>query len=381
MPITLNGDTGITTPTYNGAGTSEYIVPVTAFKNRIINGAMMIDQRNAGASVTATNSVRYTVDRFACFAGAPSGAGVFTAQQVSDAPAGFTRSLKATVTTADTTASADSQYFFAQYIEGNNIADLGFGSASASSITLSFWVKSSLTGTFAGGINNSAANRSYVFTYTINSANTWEYKTITISGDTTGTWLTDTGIGFRVNFSLGSGSTFQASAGSWVAAYDYATSSSVRVIGTLNATFQITGVQLEKGSTATSFDYRPYGTELALCQRYYQTSFEIGTAPTDNVAKRVGSVFNAYDASNGWCAWIAYPVRMRATPTVTFYRSQEGATNGQWATYDGSWTSLTTTATSYQTEYGMGVAGTRTSAFAQYRGYLSSGNYAASAEL
>lgn len=307
MPVTIDGTSGITTPTYNGADTSEYIVPVTAFKNRIINGAMMIDQRNAGASVTATNSVRYTVDRFACFAGAPSGAGVFTAQQVSDAPAGFTRSLKATVTTADTTASADSQYFFAQYIEGNNIADLGFGSASASSITLSFWVKSSLTGTFAGGINNSAANRSYVFTYTINSANTWEYKTITISGDTTGTWLTDTGIGFRVNFSLGSGSTFQASAGSWVAAYDYATSSSVRVIGTLNATFQITGVQLEKGSTATSFDVRPYGTELALCQRYY---YKIS-----GLNQLLGSGYNR--AATDAFVTGNLPVTMRANPTLT----------------------------------------------------------------
>ncbi len=198
MPVIIDGTSGITSPAIDltttplavADGGTGLTTGENMFRNRIINGDMRIDQRNAGASVTATNSVRYTVDRFACFAGAPSGAGVFTAQQVSDAPAGFTRSLRATVTTADTTASADSQYFFAQYIEGNNIADLGFGSASASSITLSFWVKSSLTGTFAGGVNNSAGNRSYVFTYTINSANTWEYKTITISGDTTGTWLT-----------------------------------------------------------------------------------------------------------------------------------------------------------------------------------------------
>lgn len=318
MTMVIDGSNGLKFPDNTNQQTA-------IGRNRIINGDMRIDQRNAGASVTATNSVRYTVDRFACFAGAPSGAGVFTAQQVSDAPAGFTRSLKATVTTADTTASADSQYFFAQYIEGNNIADLGFGSASASSITLSFWVKSSLTGTFAGGINNSAANRSYVFTYTINSANTWEYKTITIPGDTTGTWLTDTGIGFRVNFSLGSGSTFQASAGSWVAAYDYATSSSVRVIGTLNATFQITGVQLEKGSTATSFDVRPYGTELQLCQRYFETSYSQGTAL--GTATLAGGQCCAGVTVNDIAMTTYYKVTKRTSPTIVLYSPSTGTVN------------------------------------------------------
>jgi hypothetical protein len=159
-----------------------------------------------------------------------------------------------------------------QYIEGFNVADLGWGTASAQTITVSFWVRSSLTGTFAGSVSNSAANRSYVFTYNISSANTWEYKTITIAGDTSGTWLTNNGRGILLTFDLGNGSNYQATAGSWVSQYAVGTSSSVKVISTVGATWQITGVQLEKGSTATSFDYRPYGTELALCQRYYEVS-------------------------------------------------------------------------------------------------------------
>jgi hypothetical protein len=321
MPITLNGDTGITTPSYGGADPAEYVVPVTAFKNRIINGAMQIDQRNNGASVTATNSTKYVTDRFACFAGAPSGAGVFTAQQVTDAPSGFIKSLKATVTTADTTASADSQYFIAQYIEGLNVADLGFGTASSSAVTLSFWVKSSLTGTFAGGINNGDATRSYVFTYTINSANTWEQKTITIAGDTTGTWLTDNGIGLRVNFSLGSGSTFQNTPDSWIGAYDYATSGATRTIGTLNATWQVTGVQLEKGSTATSFDYRPYGTELALCQRYY---YRVNGNGTTQTAMSFGGYSSATTLGVGFNQ---FPVTMRIAPTAM----EQSGTAGHYA--------------------------------------------------
>jgi hypothetical protein len=236
------------------------------FKNRIINGAMMIDQRNAGASVTGTaGQYAFPVDRFKFYNAASS---KLSGQQSTDAPSGFKNSIVLT-SLAATTPGASDEYQLYHPIEGFNCADLGFGTASAASVTLSFWTKSSLTGTFAGCISNAGA-RSYVFTYTINAANTWEQKTITISGDTTGTWNTSNSIGISILWDLGSGSNYNASPNAWNNAFDSRTSGSVNLIGTSGATFYITGVQLEKGSTATSFDYRPYGTELALCQRYCQ---------------------------------------------------------------------------------------------------------------
>ena len=270
-------------------------------RNRIINGAMMIDQRNAGASVTidGTNGT-YSVDRWA---GADGTDGVYTLQQSSTAPAGFVKSLLATITTADSSLGATQRAYIFQYVEGNNVADLGWGTANAQAVTLSFWVRSSLTGTFGGAILNSAEDRSYPFSYTISSANTWEQKSVTIPGDTTGTWLTTNGIGLGVHFGLGIGSTYSGTAGAWAATRYYAPTGATSVIGTLGATFYITGVQLEKGSTATSFDYRPYGTELALCQRYY----EIG----------IGDARGAVNASNQVGNQINFKVSKRVAPTVT----------------------------------------------------------------
>ena len=201
-PITLNGDTGITTPTYNGSDTSEYIVPVTGFKNRIINGAMMIDQRNAGASVTPSNS--YTLDRWRVYT---SQASKLTAQQNAGSvtpPAGFVNYLGITSSSAYSITSTD-YFFINQNIEGFNISDLAWGTANAQAVTLSFWVRSSLTGTFGGSLQNATSNRSYPFSYTISVANTWEYKTITIAGDTSGTWVSNTnGVGIQLALSLGS---------------------------------------------------------------------------------------------------------------------------------------------------------------------------------
>lgn len=234
------------------------------FKNRIINGAMMIDQRNAGASVTANDGV-FPVDRFK-FNVAVNGKG--TGQQSTTAPVGFINSLLFTSTSAYSVGASENLNID-HYVEGLNVADLAWGTANAAAVTLSFWVRSSLTGTFGGSVNNSASNRSYPFTYTINVANTWEQKSITIAGDTSGTWLTTNGSGIKLHFSLGTGTTYSGTAGSWAAANYVSATGATSVVGTNGATFYITGVQLEKGSTATSFDYRPYGAELALCQRYY----------------------------------------------------------------------------------------------------------------
>jgi hypothetical protein len=184
-------------------------------------------------------------------------------------PTGFTNYLGATSLSAYTVGAGE-EFDICQFIEGYNIADLGFGSANAKTVTLSFWVRSSLTGTFGGALQNSGSSRSYVFSYTISSANTWEQKSITIAGDQSGTWLTTNGLGISCTFGIGQGSSLTNTAGSWYTGNYNNVTGGTSVVGTNGATFYITGVQLEKGSTATSFDYRPYGTEFSLCQRYFQ---------------------------------------------------------------------------------------------------------------
>jgi len=239
-----------------------------AMRNRIINGDMRIDQRNAGASVNSNSATNpYLTDRWRSFAS--TGSGQFSAQQSTTAPSGFSNSLLFTAL-ASTSVGASDMFCFRQPIEGLNCADLGFGTASAQTVTLSFWIRSSLTGTFGGAIANNSANRSYPFSYTISAANTWEYKTITVTGDTTGTWATDNTTGINVWFGLGVGSAKSGTAGAWAGADYRSATGAASVVGTSGATLNITGVQLEKGSYATPFDFRPYGAELALCQRYYE---------------------------------------------------------------------------------------------------------------
>lgn len=275
------------------------------FRNRIINGDMRIDQRNAGASVTLPAAiVTYVLDRWAHFEDTD---GVATVQRSTNAPAGFTNSLLVTTTTADASLAATQRLTAAQVIEGFNAADLAWGSASAVSVTLSFWVRSSLTGTFGGAVKNGANNRSYPFTYTISSANTWEKKTITVPGDTTGTWPTDNSPSIAINFGLGVGTTYSGTAGSWQAADFNSTTGAVSVIGTLNATWQITGVQLEKGPVATDFDFRSYGQELALCQRYF----------TKIIWSRDEWAWANNSVSDFRGTHYDFPVEMRANPTFT----------------------------------------------------------------
>jgi hypothetical protein len=235
------------------------------FRNRILNGGMVIDQRNAGASVTPINAA-YTLDRWET---GVDQSGKFSVQQSSVAPTGFTNSLLCTSLSAYTVGANDA-FQERQNIEGLNVSDLAWGTANAVGVTLSFWVRSSLTGSFGGSIVNSAFNRSYPFSYTITSANTWEQKTVTIPGDTTGTWLTTNGVGIRVGFGLGAGSSKSTTAGAWASGFYGQPTGTTSVVGTNGATFYITGVQLEAGSVATPFERRPYGTELALCQRYFQ---------------------------------------------------------------------------------------------------------------
>jgi hypothetical protein len=312
---TITDASGGTTATINGYTPT---VSNMAGRNKIINGAMVFDQRNGGASVTPTNN-QYLVDRFQATLTQDS---KFTVQQSSTAPVGFVNSLLVTSSSAYSVVTSDI-FAIRQRIEGTNVADLGWGTANAKTVTLSFWVRSSLTGTFGGAFSNSGTNRSYSFTYTISVADTWEYKTVTVAGDTSGTWLTTNGIGINLTFGLGGGSDYSGTAGSWAGAFYLTATGATSVVGTNGATFYITGVQLEKGSVATPFDYRQYGTELALCQRYYEKSYDMASIAGAGVD--VGSVtITCCGNINRAFGNITFKTPKRATPTLTLY-STSGA--------------------------------------------------------
>jgi len=289
-----------------------------SFKNRIINGNMVIDQRNAGASVTNTSAdLVFPVDRTNIYGTVSS---KFTAQQNAGSvtpPVGFTNYLGCTSSSAYTVGASES-FWVQQRIEGFNTADLQWGTANAKTVTLSFWVRSSLTGTFGGSFQNSASDRSYPYSYTISSANTWEYKTITVAGDTTGTWIGATnGMGVKIFWGLGSGATVSNTAGAWAAGTFTSATGAVSVVGTNGATFYLTGVQLEVGTQATTFTTAggSYGAELALCQRYFQV---YGNSSGEGVAIPTQSTASA----NEWDGYMMLPTVMRSTPTATISNLQ-----------------------------------------------------------
>jgi len=291
-------------------------------RNRIINGAMVIDQRNAGAAITPTDG-QYSVDRWGCRL---TQSAKYSAQQdsSSNTVAGFASSLKVTSLSSYSVGASDN-FQLQHRIEGYNFADMRWGTANARPVTLSFWVRSSLTGTFGGAVTNADGNRSYPFTYTINSANTWEYETITIPGDTSGTWNTTNGRGLELNIGLGVGSTYSGTAGSWSSNFFISATGATSVVGTNGATFYITGVQLEEGSQPTPFEYRHFGKELNLCQRYYEKSFNVNTAPgavdVNAINLVPGTVGDAEYTS------VQLKVSKRANPTITIYNENTGATN------------------------------------------------------
>jgi len=297
MSITYGGDT----ITDSNGGVLRPISSV--MRNRIINGAMVIDQRNAGASITPTNG-QFSLDRWGC---GLTQASKFTAQQSSTAPVGFSNSLLITSSSAYSVASGDA-FYIQQFIEGFNCADLAWGTANAKTVTLSFQVYSSLTGTFGGALQNGAQNRSYPFSFTVSSANTWTTVSITIAGDTSGTWLTTNSRGIGVFFNLGSGSTYLGTANTWAGSAYFGATGNTSVVGTSGATFYITGVQLEVGSSATGFEYRQYGQELALCQRYYYKIIN-GSGNSRVLSGYITTTTQALHVLN-------MPVSMRTSPTA-----------------------------------------------------------------
>ena len=312
------------------------------FKNRIINGGMTIDQRNAGASTTAINT--YTVDRLS-FDTSQSGKGTW-GQNLNSVtpPAGYTNYLGFQSSSAYSVVASD--YFrFGQKIEGFNTADLAWGTANAKTVTLSAWVRSSLTGTFGGAVTNSSQAVGYAFSYSIPVANTWTQISVTVAGPATGTWLTTNGAGIFLIFSLGVGSTFSATAGSWITQnFINSATGAVSVVGTSGATFYITGVQLEVGSQATSFDFRSIGQEFLLCQRYYSQTATYGSLPTTaGISGYRGAIAYATTQATGG---FYFPCEMRTTPTVTPYSAN--GTSGVW-TLPGNVNTGATTANSVGT--------------------------------
>ena len=298
-------------------------------RNLLINGSMICSQR--GTSETGvTSGGYYTVDRFkTAYNGSPDEL-VVTHEQSTDAPTGFSNSFKLTVTTAETTLAADERVRFQQRIEGQNLQHLKYGTSNAEYITLSFYVKSNVTGTYGVHLENTDSSRSVCASYTINAANTWEKKTISFAGDTTGSFDNDNNRSLDVNWVLAAGTNYTSGtlATSWEADTDAnnAPSGQANIIDTVSNYFAITGVQLEVGEQATPFEHRSYGDELARCQRY-------GWRIAEGLPKRVatGTWNNSISADIIW----PLPVQMRATPTLTV------ASNGALLDFNVSWHNIT----------------------------------------
>ena len=309
MSLIVDGTTGVT---FNDSSLQGAAASPFGLKNRIINGDMVINQRSfSGTAVDAT----YSLDRWLTFS---TSASRFTISQSSIAPPGFINSILITSSSAYTPSASD-EFGVSQLIEGLNVSDLGWGTANAQTVTLSFWVRSSVTGTFGGSIGNSGYGRSYPFSYTISAANTWEKETITIPGDTSGTWLTTNGIGIRLRLTIGAGSTYQGPANAWSNTFYDTVTGATNLVSTNAATWYITGVQLERNITATPFEWIPYGTELALCQRYCFVY-----RPSTNFAPYLMAHGINTTSMRGL---LKFPQTMRAAPSLTF----TAANTFQWS--------------------------------------------------
>jgi hypothetical protein len=307
------------------SGMMDSIAQYNSFKNRIINGAMVIDQRNNGASITAVDS-GYSLDRWLTGSNIASKFSVQRNAGSVTPPAGFVNYLGVTSLSAYTPVTIDS-FSIQQRIEGFNTLDFNYGTASAVTSTLSFWVRSSLTGTFGGQIFGSAS-RSFPFSYSIPVANTWTFITITVAGDTVAALNQSNSYGLIVVFGLGSvgGGTVNT----WQNGNFTQPAGCVNVVSTNGATWYVTGVQLEKGSTATAFDYRPYGTELQLCQRYYWKTYDQSVVPgtvTRVGGFQLGSYSNTATGMNNGVGF-RYPVVMRGAPSLTAYDPDVANTTG-----------------------------------------------------
>ena len=293
----------------DGSGALSFATQLTGHRNMVVNGGMTVSQRYETSEVQPGNN-GHTLDQMRYDL---SQSGKLKVQQVTDAPAGFSHSMKVTSLSSYTSGAND--YFLLQnFIEGTDTARLEWGTSEAQTVTLSFYVKSSITGVHACGIRNQNYTRANTQTYTINNANTWERKTVTFTGDTTGTWLKSTNSGLKINFDLGSGSNFEAaSTGTWLGTNDFITSNSVKFLETNGATWYITGIQLEVGDTVTSFEHKSYCEEIAKCQRYYYLIYRRGSSSDGNIC--IGGVGSLYTSSSIYID-LGFPTQMRAAPSL-----------------------------------------------------------------
>jgi hypothetical protein len=315
-----------------------YAGGVTSGGNRIINGGMLLDQANEGTSysIPVNNTFTYTLDQWevACLSGSASGV---TAQQVSDAPPGFTRSLKATVGTGAGSVGTSDYFALIQPIEANNLNDLGYGNSNAMATSLSFWVKSSVTGDFGVSLGNTTGgNRQLVHKFTIASAAVWQLVTVpNIAGDQAGTWGTGAGSMLNLTFALGAGTNYQTSTlDSWQGSYVLAPGTQTNnVLTTSGATFQITGVQFNTGAFCLPFEKKEISQELLYCERYYQKSFPQGTAVAQNAG--VGGAVGIQTSVTGTFGQQVYlRTTMRTTPSIVTYNP--AAANANWHDYSNS---------------------------------------------
>ena len=369
--------------------TSNQVVPNLGRRNLIINGAMQVSQRATSTTGLGASSGYYSCDRFRYGQNSRDQA-VFTLAQVSDAPSGFSKSFKITTTTPESAIEAADLFWIEQQLEGQNITHLNNGSSDAKPVTLSFYVKSSITGTFGLTLYKPENTvRVINSTYTINSANTWELKTVTFAGDTSGGGINnDNTEGMRVAWHLGSGSDYDSvNSTSWA---NYTSTNWAGghaqdgVVTTSNATWQLTGVQLEVGSTATDFEHRSFAEELQLCQRYYFKSME--SAPADNIPNSDDTSGNGYmgfamySNSSGRTPYFYFPVEMRADPTITIYSSERANTSGKFAVFTGSW-GATSTSTPAVDNKRVGFSVTTAGGTSSGNSYLMAGGFDANAEL
>lgn len=317
MTMILDGSLGVT---FNDASLQPAAASPYVLKNKIINGDMRIDQRNAGASTTPSASNTYNLDRWVTEFSQVSKLTVQQNYGSVTPPAGFTNYLGIKVA-ATATVGAGDYFVLQQRIEGFNTADLAWGTASAKTVTLSFWVYSNITGTFGGNIQNNGGTRNYPFNYTISAANTWEQKTITIAGDTSGSWQTTNLLGIDVYFSLGTGTTYSGAANTWATGPFLSTTGATSIMGSTSNYWYVTGVQLEQNTSATPFERRLYNQELANCQRYY---FRLSNTSSGNLY--VSSICGAFNTTRAFGSF-TLPVSMRSLPTAGYNGARVGSPN------------------------------------------------------
>jgi len=336
---------GITTANINNIG----LTSISGMRNRIINGDMFFDQRYEGAQrAQNSGSSGYHLDLWSM--GGEAADGVYYSLRTSTVspPPPFVYALRITVGTVDSSIGSAQAYIIRQFIEGGLVRDLAWGTASAQPIVLSFWSKTSFSGTFGGSVYNNAGNRNYPFTYTNPSANVWTYQQIAIPGDTSGTWNTDNTIGVAVTFDLGTGSSFRSTANAWEGGIVFGVTGTASLISTAAATMDLTGVQFEIGTKATAFEFRPYDDELQHCQRYYEKSYDVGvsSAGSPTNSGQMFGVSTAIAAATAECQNTFFKVTKRTAPTILTYDVTAGASvsgKGRWYTTGGVGAQRTTT--------------------------------------